>query len=98
MLCMPAQHHPRNIKTLKFATSFYESANHAYRIKNPLAGLPRDTLLQNVADFAQEKGLMDQFLLLQKGALVARDPTNYEDIQDPRRACSQQCRGGNTLQ
>jgi hypothetical protein len=50
------------------------------RIKNPLAGIPRHTLLRNVADFAHEKGLMDHLPLLQKGALVAQDPQNYEDI------------------
>jgi hypothetical protein len=46
-----------------------------------VAGIPRHTLLRNVADFAQEKGLMEDLTLLQKGALVAQDPTNYEDIQ-----------------
>lgn len=56
------------------------NANLGAKIKNPLAGIPRDTLLRNVADFAQEKGLMQELPLLQKGALVAQDPTNYEDI------------------
>jgi MFS family permease len=46
-----------------------------------LAGIPRETLLRNVADFAQEKGLVTELHLLQKGALVAQDPFNYEDIQ-----------------
>ncbi|KAG0653077.1 Polyol transporter [Hyphodiscus hymeniophilus] len=54
--------------------------NLGAKIKNPLAGIPRDTLLKNVADFAQEKGLLEDLPLLQKGALVAQDPTNYEDI------------------
>jgi MFS family permease len=46
-----------------------------------LAGIPHDTLLRNVANFAQEKGLIEELPLLQKGALVAADPTNYEDIR-----------------
>jgi hypothetical protein len=50
------------------------------RIKNPLAGIPHAVLLQNVETFAQEKGLMDHLPLLQKGALVAQNPANYEDI------------------
>lgn len=50
------------------------------RIKNPLAGIPRETLLQNVADFAQEKGLSEHTFLLQKGALVAQNPANYANI------------------
>ena len=43
-------------------------------------GLSRDTLLRNVAAFAQEKGLEEHTPLLRKGALVAQDPANYEDI------------------
>jgi len=51
-----------------------------YRIRNPLAGIPRETLLKNVANFANEKGLVEHLPLLQKGALVAQDPDNYEDL------------------
>jgi len=50
------------------------------RIQNPLAGIPHDVLLRNVEDFAREKNLTEHIPLLQKGALVAQDPTNYEDI------------------
>lgn len=50
------------------------------RIHNPLAGIPRDRLLQNVEDFANAEGLKNILPLLKKGALVARDPSNYEDI------------------
>lgn len=50
------------------------------RIKNPLLGIPQDKLLHDVEQFAQEKGLTDNLHLLQKGALVAQDPTNYEDL------------------
>lgn len=50
------------------------------RIRNPLAGIPHHTLLQNVTDFARVKQLEEHLPLLKKGALVAQDPTNYEDI------------------
>lgn len=50
------------------------------RIQNPLAGIPDLLLLHEVDDFAHEKGLTDILPLLRKGALVARDPSNYEDI------------------
>jgi len=50
------------------------------RIKNPLAGIPHAKLLRDVEEFAQEKGLVEYTALLQKGALVAQDPANYEDI------------------
>lgn len=57
------------------------NSNLGAKIKNPLAGIPHDTLLRDVEQFAQEKGLTEHLHLLQKGALVAQDPTNYEDIR-----------------
>ncbi|KAE8444727.1 hypothetical protein EG329_014287 [Mollisiaceae sp. DMI_Dod_QoI] len=59
------------------------NSNAEAKIKNPLAGIPQATLLKDVEEFAQEKGLMDALPLLQKGALVASDPQNYEDITGP---------------
>ncbi|KUJ06831.1 uncharacterized protein LY89DRAFT_398766 [Mollisia scopiformis] len=56
------------------------NSNAEAKIRNPLAGIPHATLLKDVEEFAQEKGLMDSLPLLQKGALVASDPQNYEDI------------------
>lgn len=51
-----------------------------YRIQNPLAGLSKASLLHRVEEFAKEKDLVSILPLLKKGSLVARDPTNYEDI------------------
>lgn len=51
-----------------------------YRIKNPLIGIPRRTILSNVDQFCRDKGLDDYRLLIRQGALVAQDPTGYEDI------------------
>ncbi|PHH85973.1 hypothetical protein CDD83_10910 [Cordyceps sp. RAO-2017] len=56
------------------------NANVEARIKNPLIGLPRRTLLSNVDDFCRLKGLDAHRDILRKGALVAQDPTGYEDI------------------
>jgi hypothetical protein len=50
------------------------------RIQNPLAGVPQAALLARVEYFAKTRGLTHILPLLRKGALVARDPTNYEDI------------------
>ncbi|KAL2163599.1 hypothetical protein VTH06DRAFT_5657, partial [Thermothelomyces fergusii] len=50
------------------------------RIKNPLEGIPRDELMSRVHTFAEEKGLMEHIDLLRKGALVAQDPGNFENI------------------
>ncbi|KAI1818972.1 sugar transporter-domain-containing protein [Xylaria intraflava] len=51
------------------------------KIQNPLAGIPREQLLADVEDFAQENGLNEYVPLLRKGALVAQDPTGFEDIR-----------------
>lgn len=50
------------------------------RIQNPLAGIPKHTLFRQVEEFANLKGLNDLIPMLKKGALVAQDPANYEDI------------------
>jgi hypothetical protein len=50
------------------------------RIQNPLAGISKTLLLQDVDDFASKHGLMDARLLLRKGALVAQDPNSYDEI------------------
>ncbi|OAA76666.1 Sugar/inositol transporter [Akanthomyces lecanii RCEF 1005] len=56
------------------------NANIEAKIKNPLVGVPRDTLLNDVDEFCRSKGLNAHRTLLRKGALVAQDPTGYEDI------------------
>jgi len=53
-----------------------------YRIQNPLAGIPRDTLFRNVQDFANEANMTDKVALLQKGALVAQDPPAFEQVAE----------------
>ncbi|KAL8879056.1 MAG: hypothetical protein Q9192_008313, partial [Flavoplaca navasiana] len=55
--------------------------NVTARIQNPLAGIPRSTLFQNVEDFALEVGMTGQTSLLQKGALVAQDPPAFESVE-----------------
>ncbi|ROW10764.1 hypothetical protein VPNG_05145 [Cytospora leucostoma] len=55
-------------------------ANVEAKIKNPLAGIPRHELLAQVEEFAAEKGVTEYTDYLKKGALIAQDPDNYEDI------------------
>jgi len=45
-----------------------------------LAGIPRETLLHQVAEFAEHNYLSDITPLLQRGALVAQDPANWENV------------------
>ncbi|KAH6670071.1 hypothetical protein B0J14DRAFT_597808 [Halenospora varia] len=56
------------------------NTNLEAKIQNPLAGLSKASLLHRVEEFAKEKDLVSILPLLKKGSLVARDPTNYEDI------------------
>ncbi|KAH8816984.1 hypothetical protein F5884DRAFT_241499 [Xylogone sp. PMI_703] len=55
--------------------------NMAAQIVNPLAGIPREELMQQVQEFSAEKGLIDMVTLLQKGAIVAQAATMLGDIE-----------------
>lgn len=51
------------------------------KITNPLAGIPRDQLLRDVEEFARQKGFAEDLLpILRKGALVAQNPDDYDDL------------------
>ncbi|KAK5083391.1 hypothetical protein LTR24_007681 [Lithohypha guttulata] len=54
--------------------------NTTGEIKNPLAGVPKDQLLQDVDLFAEEHHLTEIRDLLRKGALVAQSPAAIEHI------------------
>jgi hypothetical protein len=56
--------------------------NESGKVRNPLAGISRSKLLSNVEAFAQEKNLAEHTELLQRGALLAQDPNNYNSIDD----------------
>lgn len=51
-------------------------------IKNPLVGIPKAQLLQDVENFATEYDLTDILPDLQKGALVAQSPRHLENITE----------------
>ncbi len=59
---------------------FYDA--HELRIKNPLAGITREQLIEDVDLFAKENDLMDILPLLQKGALVAQNPGMIDTIPE----------------
>ncbi|KAH0551749.1 hypothetical protein GP486_007033 [Trichoglossum hirsutum] len=62
------------------------SVSHSYNptglVRNPLDGIPRETLLASVDDFAREQNMEDILPLLRKGALVAQDPAGFETIDE----------------
>ena len=53
-----------------------------HRIQNPLAGIPKQELLEDVETFAQDKQLLDIVDLLKKGALAAQSPNSLESIEE----------------
>ncbi|KAJ5582457.1 Major facilitator superfamily domain general substrate transporter, partial [Penicillium sp. DV-2018c] len=56
--------------------------NISAKIKNPLADLTKRQVLRDVEDFAQEYNVTAILPELKKGALVARDPTEFETISE----------------
>ncbi|KAE8146560.1 galactose-proton symport [Aspergillus avenaceus] len=56
--------------------------NTSAKIKNPLADLTTEQVLRDVEHFSNEHQLDDILPLLKKGALVAKDPDNYETVPD----------------
>jgi hypothetical protein len=52
------------------------------RIRNPLVGIPRATLLADVEAFATENGLEEFLPELRKGALVAQSPKAFDSIPE----------------
>ena len=57
-------------------------ANVSNRIQNPLAGIPRATLMHNVEEFCRDAGMSEHIGLLQRGALVAQNPPAFEEIAE----------------
>lgn len=56
------------------------SHNLEAKIKNPLTGIPKHELMAQCERFAAEKGLTEYIDYFKKGALVAQDPDNFENI------------------
>ncbi|TDZ24183.1 putative metabolite transport protein YwtG [Colletotrichum orbiculare MAFF 240422] len=59
------------------------SRNLEAKIKNPLEGISYDQLMQDVTAFCEEHSLQEEIALFRKGALIAQDPTGYENIRGP---------------
>ncbi|KAI0744237.1 hypothetical protein C8Q80DRAFT_1107713 [Daedaleopsis nitida] len=51
------------------------------KIANPLADIPYDALMRDVEQFAKEKDLVDLTEVLKKGALVAQNPTRWDEVE-----------------
>lgn len=56
------------------------SNNISARIKNPLAGKSREELYTDIDTFTAQYGLQDITDILRKGALVAQNPPEFENV------------------
>ncbi|WPH01798.1 MFS transporter [Acrodontium crateriforme] len=51
-------------------------------IKNPLAGIPKAQLFDDVDTFAKDHGMEEEIPLLRKGALVAQSPADFQNMPE----------------
>ncbi|KAF2198805.1 MFS transporter [Delitschia confertaspora ATCC 74209] len=58
------------------------TSNETGEIRNPLIGIPKEQLYEDVDNFAREHNLTDIAPLLRKGALVAQNPMGVDDIEE----------------
>ncbi|KXT01595.1 hypothetical protein AC579_8959 [Pseudocercospora musae] len=75
------QHH-LDVDAIRKSSVIAMKENVTGEIKNPLLGIPKDQLMEDVEAFAQKHDLMDIVPLLRKGALVAQSPKDFENIPE----------------
>lgn len=51
-------------------------------IKNPLVGISREELMADVENFAEQHQLTEHRALLRKGALIAQNPADFENMDE----------------
>ena len=56
--------------------------NASGEIKNPLLGIPKAQLLAQVEAFATKYDMHEQLPLLRKGALIAQNPIDFENLAE----------------
>ncbi|KAL1649947.1 hypothetical protein SLS58_001323 [Diplodia intermedia] len=62
-------------------TSLTLAKNLDAKVANPLADIPHDDLMRNVEEFAREKDLVDLTDHLKKGALIAQNPSRWQEVE-----------------
>ena len=70
----------RYVSSLRIVTPMTDTVD--CRIQNPLYGIKKSTLMRQVEDFCTEKGLAEYVDLFKRGALLAQNPTDYENIPE----------------
>lgn len=61
---------------------FDESENLSGKFENPLAGIPKWKLFEDVERFCRENDMMDQLEMMKKGALVSQHPIRYRELEE----------------
>ncbi|CAO1635387.1 unnamed protein product [Parajaminaea phylloscopi] len=60
----------------------FEQAHKSGKLTNPLARLTKEQLLHEARQFAAEKGLQDEVDVIERGALVAQNPVDFQSIEE----------------
>lgn len=61
---------------------FDERQTISGKFENPLAGIPKAKLFQEVEKFCRDYDLMEKIEVMKKGALVAQSPLRYHEIEE----------------
>ena len=61
---------------------YSQIANNFLRIRNPLVGIPRETLLEDVELYARQHNLQAILPDLKKGAIVAQNPKGLDAMDE----------------
>ncbi|KKA30873.1 hypothetical protein TD95_000741 [Thielaviopsis punctulata] len=75
----PSANHREN-PSLNPQDSASDEENLAARLRNPLEGIPYDTLMRDVDDFVDTHGLAENRAVFRRGALVAQNPSGIADF------------------
>lgn len=61
---------------------FEQSQTFSGKFENPLAGIPKYKLFEDVEKFCRDYDMMDKVETFKKGALIAQAPTKFREIQE----------------
>lgn len=60
----------------------FDESTLSSKFENPLAGIPKYKLFEDVEKFCRENGMMDKLETVKKGALIAQHPTRYSQLEE----------------
>lgn len=73
-----AEHAPQLLTDHSAGTS----VNANQKLYNPLAGVPKQTLFNDVERFCAQSGLNEELDVFKRGALIAQSPSDFESIEE----------------